>query len=197
MEASQEIVLASGNRGKLAELQHALAPLGWQLRPQSDWDIPEADETGSTFVENALIKARNAANLIGLPAIADDSGLVVPALGGEPGLRSARYSGHGDAANNTLLLDRMRGLSGEQRGAFFIAVVVMLQHADDPTPLIAEGRWQGHIAETPSGDGGFGYDPLFVPAGGDRHAAELSKAEKSAHSHRGHAIQALRQQLGL
>ena len=197
METSQEVILASGNRGKLAELQHALSPLGWQLRPQSDWDIPEADETGSTFVENALIKARNATHLIGLPAIADDSGLVVPALGGEPGLRSARYSGHGDDANNQLLLERMSGLTGGQRSAFFIAVVVMLQHADDPTPLIAEGRWSGRIAETPSGQGGFGYDPLFVPEGSNRHAAELSKAEKSAHSHRGHAIQSLRQQLGL
>jgi XTP/dITP diphosphohydrolase len=189
-------VLASGNPGKLAELQHALSPLGWALRPQSDWQVPEAEETACTFVENALIKARHAAEHTGLAAIADDSGLVVPALGGDPGIRSARYSGGGDAENNALLLERMALLSGDDRKAFFIAVVVLLRAPDDPTPVIAEGRWHGRIATQPCGDLGFGYDPLFVVEGDGRHAAELSKDEKTALSHRGIAIAALRSQLG-
>lgn len=197
MTDTHQVVLASGNKGKLAELQHALAPLGWSLRPQSEWQLPEAEETGTTFIENALIKARHAATLTGLPALADDSGLVVPELGGEPGIRSARYSGEGDEGNNRLLLQRMATLSGEARAAFFIAVVVLLRDADDPTPVIAEGRWHGSIATAPSGDGGFGYDPLFIPAGMTRRAADLSREEKSALSHRGIAIQSLRQQLGL
>ncbi|MEE4204410.1 MAG: RdgB/HAM1 family non-canonical purine NTP pyrophosphatase [Halieaceae bacterium] len=193
---SENIVLASGNPGKLAELQHALSPLGWALRPQSDWQVPEAEETACTFVENALIKARHAAEHTGLAAIADDSGLVVPALGGDPGIRSARYSGGGDAENNALLLERMALLSGDDRKAFFIAVVVLLRAPDDPTPVIAEGRWHGRIATQPCGDLGFGYDPLFVVEGDGRHAAELSKDEKTALSHRGIAIAALRSQLG-
>lgn len=197
MSAGMQVVLASGNRGKLAELQHALAPLGWQVQPQAAWQVSEAEETASTFVENALIKARNAAGQTGLPALADDSGLVVPALGGEPGLRSARYSGGGDVDNNALLLERMASLQGDKRRAFFIAVVVMLQSVDDPTPLIAEGRWYGHIAMAPCGELGFGYDPLFVPDGGDRHAAQFSKEEKSAASHRGRAIASLRAQLAI
>ena len=193
---SDTIVLASGNRGKLAELQHALDPLNWVLKPQSAWQVPEAEETASTFVENALLKARNATVHTGLPAIADDSGLVVPALGGEPGIRSARFSGGDDSDNNALLLERMASLSGEDRSAFFIAVVVLLRAPDDPTPLIAEGRWHGRIATQPCGDQGFGYDPLFIVDGDGRHAAELSKDEKSAQSHRGLAIAALRAQLG-
>lgn len=191
------VVLASGNSGKLAELQHALGPLGWQLKPQSGWNTPEADETASTFVENALIKARNAAHHTSLAALADDSGLVVPALGGAPGIRSARFSGEGDAGNNALLLERMAALSGADRAAFFIAVVVLLKAADDPTPIIAEGRWHGHIANAPSGSQGFGYDPLFVPNGMDRHAAELDRDEKTRLSHRGLAIASLRRQLGV
>jgi XTP/dITP diphosphohydrolase len=196
-DAAMTVVIASGNKGKLAELQHALAPLQWQLRPQSDWQVPEADETGSTFVENALIKARNACEHTGVAAIADDSGLVVPALGGEPGIRSARYSGKGDEGNNALLLDRMQRFKDDQRDAFFIAVVVFLRHPEDPTPVIAEGRWHGRIAAAPAGSGGFGYDPLFIPAGTDRRAAEMAKEEKSAESHRGLAIASLRSQLGL
>jgi XTP/dITP diphosphohydrolase len=196
-DAAMTVVIASGNKGKLAELQHALAPLQWQLRPQSDWQVPEADETGSTFVENALIKARNACEHTGVAAIADDSGLVVPALGGEPGIRSARYSGKGDEGNNALLLDRMQRFKDDQRDAFFIAVVVFLRHPEDPTPVIAEGRWHGRIAAAPAGSGGFGYDPLFIPAGTDRRAAEMTKEEKSAESHRGLAIASLRSQLGL
>jgi XTP/dITP diphosphohydrolase len=191
------VVLASGNRGKLAELQHALGPLGWTLRPQSEWSIPEAEETAATFVENALIKARHAAALCGHPAIADDSGLVVPALDGAPGIYSSRFSGQGDDANNALLLQRMQGLGGEQRAAFFIAVVVWMRSPEDPTPVIAEGRWHGQIAEVPSGDGGFGYDPLFIPNGLQRSAATLSKEEKTALSHRGIALRALSHQLGL
>ena len=161
------------------------------MSPQADHGVPEVAETGVTFVENALIKARHACRATGYAALADDSGLVVPALGGDPGLRSARYSGHGDQANNALLLENMAPLSGEDRSAFYIAVLVILRHADDPSPLIAEGRWSGSIATAPRGDGGFGYDPLFIPDGESRHAAELTADEKNLISHRGKALNSL------
>ena len=167
----------------------------WQVCPQTDLNVGDVEETGSTFVENALIKARHACARTRCAALADDSGLVVPALGGAPGLRSARYSSGGDEANNALLLKNMATLEAEDRAAFYLAVVVLLEHADDPTPLIAEGRWHGRIATAPRGTGGFGYDPLFVADGYERHAAELSAEEKNRVSHRAVAVQQLLQQL--
>ncbi len=192
MTASRnKAVLASGNPGKLLELQDALAMTRWELVNQSVFDVPEAEETGLTFVENALIKARNAAQHTGLAAIADDSGLVVPALDGAPGIYSARYSGHGDVANNEKLLQAMCNFDGAQRRARFICVLVFLRHAEDPLPIIAEGHWDGFIANAPCGHAGFGYDPIFLPEGQIRHAAELTKHEKRALSHRGQAVKAL------
>ena len=191
----QQAVLASGNQGKLLELQHALASSGWTLSNQSDFGVPEAEETGLTFVENALIKARNAAQHSGFAAIADDSGLVVPALSGAPGIYSARYSGRGDAGNNEKLLEAMCDFDGEQRRARFVCVLVLLRHAEDPLPVIAEGRWEGFIANAPRGHQGFGYDPIFLPEGQIRHAAELSQDEKRALSHRGKAVTLLCQAL--
>ena len=174
-------------KGKIREFTEILGN-HWEISPQGDHGVPEVAETGTTFVENALIKARHACRATGCAALADDSGLVVPALGGNPGLRSARYSGNGDQANNALLLENMAPFSGADRSAFYIAVLVMLQHADDPSPLIAEGRWSGFIATAPRGDGGFGYDPLFIPDGESRHAAELTAEEKNLISHRGKAL---------
>lgn len=192
MTASRnKAVLASGNPGKLLELQDALAMTRWELVNQSVFDVPEAEETGLTFVENALIKARNAAQHTGLAAIADDSGLVVPALDGAPGIYSARYSGHGDVANNEKLLQAMCNFDGAQRRARFICVLVFLRHPEDPLPIIAEGYWDGFIANAPCGHAGFGYDPIFLPEGQIRHAAELTKHEKRALSHRGQAVKAL------
>jgi XTP/dITP diphosphohydrolase len=188
----REVVLASGNQGKLAELQLALQDLGWRLCSQRERGVTDADETASTFVENALIKARHASLQTGLPAIADDSGLVVPALGGAPGIYSARYSGSGDGGNNQKLLEEMAHLQGTERDAYFICVLVFMHRADDPVPIIAEGRWQGRIALAPRGEQGFGYDPLFQPEGSNHHAAELSPADKAAYSHRGIAVRQLR-----
>ncbi|RZO67204.1 MAG: RdgB/HAM1 family non-canonical purine NTP pyrophosphatase, partial [Halieaceae bacterium] len=180
-------MIASHNAGKIKEFQQVLGT-HWRVQPQADFGVTEAEETGSTFVENALIKARHACSLTGHAALADDSGLVVPALDGAPGLRSARYSGSSYEDNNTLLLNNMAALQGASRQAFYIAVVVLLRDAQDPTPLIAEGRWHGRIADAPRGKGGFGYDPIFVPEGGSLHAAELSSAEKNRMSHRAKAI---------
>jgi XTP/dITP diphosphohydrolase len=190
-----QLVLASHNKGKILEFRSVLG-LQWRICPQDEWGITEVPETGSTFVENALIKARHASEHTGCAALADDSGLVVPALGGDPGLRSARYSGEGDEANNELLLENMAALEGTARRAFYIAVVVFLQHDRDPTPLIAEGRWYGHIAQTPRGSGGFGYDPLFIPAGGNQYAAEMPPEDKNRVSHRAIAVARLLDQLG-
>ena len=181
------LIIASHNQGKIREFAEILGN-HWEISPQGDHSVPEVAETGTTFVENALIKARHACRATGCAALADDSGLVVPALGGDPGLRSARYSGKGDQANNALLLENMAPFSGADRSAFYIAVLVILQHADDPSPLIAEGRWSGSIATAPRGDGGFGYDPLFIPDGESRHAAELTAEEKNLISHRGKAL---------
>ncbi len=199
------VVLASGNQGKLRELQDALAPAGLALRCQSDLSVPEAVEDGVTFIENALIKARNAAKHTGLPAIADDSGLVVPALGGAPGIHSSRYAGiqgpDKDTANNAKLLRTMAGLEGEQRAAWFMCVLVYVTSAEDPAPVIAEGRWYGQIAHELRGEGGFGYDPLFVVDGLSMDgrvitAAELTLEQKRMFSHRGQAVARLREQLG-
>jgi XTP/dITP diphosphohydrolase len=156
--------------------------------------VSDAEETGLTFVENALIKARHAARATGMPALADDSGICVDVLGGAPGLYAARYAGrHGDsAANNAKLLHELAGVPMEKRSAYFIAVLVVLRHADDPAPLVAEGRWHGRILEAPRGEGGFGYDPLFLPAGHELGAAELDPAVKNRLSHRGQALEVLK-----
>jgi XTP/dITP diphosphohydrolase len=188
------LVLASGNAGKVVELEQLLAGSGVQLVPQTALGVSDAEETGLTFVENALIKARHAARATGMPALADDSGICVDALGGAPGLYAARYAGkHGDSeANNAKLLHELAGVPMEKRSAYFIAVLVVLRHADDPAPLIAEGRWHGRILEAPRGKGGFGYDPLFLPAGHDLGAAELDPALKNRLSHRGQALDVLK-----
>lgn len=192
----EQLVLASGNAGKLAELQ-AMLGSSVEVLPQSRFVDEEAEETGLTFVENALIKARHAARASGLPALADDSGLAVDALDGAPGIRSARYAFGGDAANNVKLLDELRGIPDAQRSARFICVLVLLRHADDPTPIICEGVWEGSILTEPRGANGFGYDPLFwVPEAG-RASAELTAAEKNRMSHRARAMALLRERLGL
>lgn len=187
-------VLASGNAGKVVELEQLLAGSGVELVAQTSLGVSDADETGLTFVENALIKARHAARITGLPALADDSGICVDALDGAPGLYAARYAGtHGDsAANNAKLLRELDGVPSDKRTAYFIAVLVVLRHADDPAPLIAEGRWYGRILEAPRGEGGFGYDPLFLPDGYDLSAAELDVALKNRLSHRGQALDVLK-----
>lgn len=194
---TQRIVLASSNRGKLAEFNALLADIGFEVVSQASLSIDDAEETGLTFVENALLKARHAAQISGLPALADDSGLCVDHLGGAPGLQSARYAGtHGDnAANNAKLLRELDGLPTSQRGAFFICVLVLLRRADDPTPLIVEGRWHGRILDTPSGTQGFGYDPLFLPDGQPVSSAELDPAQKNQLSHRGQALVSLQARL--
>lgn len=184
------IVLASSNPGKLKEFGELLADSGLEVVAQASLGIGDADETGLTFVENAVLKARHAAQASSLPALADDSGLCVDHLHGAPGLYSARYSGrHGDAAeNNAKLLRELDGVPAAQRGAFFICVLVLLQHANDPAPLIAEARWHGRILEAPRGSGGFGYNPVFLPAGYDQSVAEMDDALKNRLSHRGQAL---------
>jgi XTP/dITP diphosphohydrolase len=191
------IVLASGNRGKLSELSHLLAPLGIDVASQSAFAIEPAPEVRATFVENAIDKARHVALRAGLPALADDSGLVVPALGGAPGIRSARYAGeHGnDAANNEALLAALA--DREDRQAHFYCALVLLRHAEDPAPLIATARWAGVILRQPRGEGGFGYDPLFYLPEFGQTAAELAPADKNRVSHRGRAMAELLQQLRL
>jgi XTP/dITP diphosphohydrolase len=196
-EMTQRLVLASSNPGKLAELNTLLAGSGFALVAQASLGVADADETGLSFVENALLKARHAARVTGLPALADDSGLCVAHLHGAPGLYSARYAGtHGDnAANNAKLLRELDGLPQHQRGAFFICTLALLRHADDPAPLIAEGRWHGHVLTEPRGDQGFGYDPLFLPDGQTASAAELEPSLKNRLSHRGKALAQLHQLL--
>ncbi|HVI25600.1 MAG TPA: RdgB/HAM1 family non-canonical purine NTP pyrophosphatase [Xanthomonadaceae bacterium] len=191
------LVLASGNAGKLRELRALLEGDGFTVHPQADFGVADVEETGLTFVENALLKARHAARVTGLPALADDSGLCVDALGGAPGLYSARYAGaHGDAAANIAkLLDALRDVPDAQRGAHFHAVIVLLRHAEDPQPVIAEGSWHGRILHAPRGADGFGYDPVFLDPGHDRSAAELDPALKNRISHRGRAMAALKQRL--
>ena len=188
------IVLASSNPGKLAEFNQLLADSGLNVEPQSAYGVDDAEETGLSFVENALLKARHASRISGLPALADDSGLCVAHLRGAPGLYSARYSGrHGDnKANNAKLLHDMRDVPMEQRGAFFICVLVLVQHADDPAPLIAEARWHGRILDQGRGTGGFGYNPVFLPEGYGQSVAEMDDALKNRLSHRGQAMAKLR-----
>jgi XTP/dITP diphosphohydrolase len=193
----QRIVLASSNPGKLVEFNQMLAGSGFEVITQGSLGISDADETGLTFVENALLKARHAAHASGLPALADDSGLCVDHLHGAPGLYSARYSGgHGDAAaNNAKLLKELDGVPEGDRSAFFICVLVLLQHADDPAPLIAEGRWHGRILNEGRGTGGFGYNPVFLPEGYSESVAEMDAALKNRLSHRGQALAKLHAQL--
>jgi XTP/dITP diphosphohydrolase len=189
------IVLASSNPGKLAEMRAILADLDIELVAQSKLGIEDAAETGTTFVENALLKARHAARISGLPALGDDSGICVDALDGSPGLYSARYAGtHGDAAANIVkLLDALRDVPEAKRTAHFHCTIVLLRSADDPAPLIAEGRWHGRILDAPRGVNGFGYDPVFLDPTIGESAAELDAATKNRIGHRGQALARLRE----
>ncbi len=193
----RKIVLATANPGKLRELQAVLAGLDFEIVPQSAFGVPEVEETGLTFIENALLKARNAAFYTGLPALADDSGLAVDALGGVPGIYSARYAGAGagDRANIGKLLAELDGVPAERRTARFVCVLALLHHPADPTPLICQGSWEGTILTEPRGEGGFGYDPIFFVPGEQRTAAELEPAVKNQISHRGQALVLLRRYL--
>ncbi len=193
----KKIVLASGNKGKVREINQILADLDFEVIPQTEFDVPEVEETGLTFVENAILKARNAALHTGLPAIADDSGLEVDALKGAPGIYSARYAGNGasDEQNLTKLLNTLQGVHGAERSARFQCLMVYMEHEQDPTPVICQGTWEGQITETPEGENGFGYDPVFFVPTHDCTAAQLSAEEKNRLSHRGQALQLLLQAL--
>ena len=190
---SRTIVLASGNAGKIREINNLLADLNCRVVPQTELGVPDADETGFSFVENAILKARNAARHTGLPAIADDSGLEVDALDGAPGLQSARYAGANatDAANVQKLLTALQEIPDGERTARFRCVMVYLRRSDDAMPLIAQGTWEGRIARVPRGSNGFGYDPVFIVPDRNRTSAELSPEEKNQLSHRGQALRAL------
>lgn len=190
---SRQIVLASGNKGKLKEFNQVLGELGVEVLPQSEFSVPDAEETGLSFVENAILKARHACQLTGLPALADDSGLEVDALKGAPGIYSARFAGLNatDADNNAKLLDSLQGTSPEERSARFRCVLVFMRHAEDPTPLICQGTWEGQILPKPQGENGFGYDPLFLVPGLDIASAQLPAEQKNRISHRGQAVQQL------
>jgi XTP/dITP diphosphohydrolase len=192
------LVLATGNPGKLRELRAILAPCNVEVVPLSDFTSSTAVETGATFVDNALLKARFAARAAGLPAIADDSGLEVDALDGRPGVRSARYAGEGadDAANNALLLRELGRVPDVQRTARYRCAMVYVRSADDDSPIVREASWDGRIGRAPRGDGGFGYDPIFIVAGGERTAAQFAADEKNRVSHRGQALRALVAALG-
>ncbi|KXO11138.1 Nucleoside 5-triphosphatase RdgB (dHAPTP, dITP, XTP-specific) [Moritella sp. JT01] len=185
-----KVVLATGNPGKVREMSALLAEFGLEVLPQSNFNIVEADETGTTFIENAIIKAKHAAALTGLPAIADDSGLAVDALQGVPGIYSARYAGvdASDRDNLLKLLDALKGVPTAQRTARFHCVLVYMTHAEDPTPLVCHGSWDGVITEQPSGEDGFGYDPIFFVESEGCTSAELTKQRKSELSHRGQAL---------
>lgn len=194
-----KLVLASNNPGKLREFSALFAPFNIEVVPQSAFDMPEAEEPHCTFIENALAKARHAARLSGLPALSDDSGLCVPALGGEPGVHSAYYAGKdGDRAarderNNTRLLEALG--AGSDRSAHYYCVLVLVRHAEDPQPVIAEGEWHGEILRAPRGAGGFGYDPLFFVPSMDCSSAELAPDAKNAISHRALAFRKLAERL--
>ena len=193
----RSLVLASGNRGKLRELEEILSPFNWAIRPQEEWLIEDAVEDGLTFLENALIKARHAARQTGLPALADDSGLVVDALGGAPGIYSSRFAGEpSDAgANNKKLLENLRDVPREQRSAHFYCAMVLIRDENDPAPVIATGSWHGSILFQPQGSGGFGYDPLFWVASHHCSSAELEPKTKNRMSHRGKALLVLVEQM--
>jgi XTP/dITP diphosphohydrolase len=195
LPAMKKLVLASGNAGKLREFKALLAPLGWDVIPQSDLGVSEADEPHPTFVENALAKARHAAVSTGLPALADDSGICVAALAGAPGVYSARFAGapKSDARNNALLVEKLAG--EEDRRAHYVCVLAFVRHAEDPQPILAEGEWHGEIIDTPRGEGGFGYDAHFLLPQMDQTAAELEPALKNTLSHRGAACRLLIERL--
>lgn len=194
---SSKIVLASNNAGKLKEFQQLLAGQYFDVLPQAQFMVDDVEETGLSFVENAIIKARHASTIAGLPAIADDSGLEVDFLDGAPGIYSARFSGAGatDAKNNQKLLESLHDVPDEQRNARFQCVLVYLRHPLDPTPLICQGTWEGCILKQPQGSNGFGYDPLFLDPTTGLSSAELSKEEKNTRSHRAKALQCLLAQL--
>lgn len=193
----QTLVIASNNPGKIAEFNDLLAPLGLVPIAQGELGVGEAEEPAVTFVENAILKARHAARITGLPALADDSGLAVDALSGQPGVRSARYAGDtaSDKDNLNALLANMANVPDGQRNAQFHSVLVYLRHADDPTPLVCHGQWHGRILRQASGAGGFGYDPIFFVPERNCSAAELSRAEKGKLSHRGQALAMMTEQL--
>ncbi|GAB3410225.1 RdgB/HAM1 family non-canonical purine NTP pyrophosphatase [Massilia agilis] len=192
---TQRLVLASNNAGKLKEFAQLLAPIGFELHPQGEFNVPEAEEPYATFVENALAKARHAARLTGLPALADDSGVCVNALGGAPGVYSARYAGEpkSDARNNEKLVAELAAHA--DKTAYYYCVLVYVRHADDPQPVIADGMWRGEMVDTPRGDGGFGYDPYFLVPSLGKTVAELAPETKNAMSHRGQALRALVEKL--
>ena len=193
----KQIVLASNNAGKLREFGQMLASIDIEVLPQAQFNIPEAEEPHVTFVENALAKARHAAKLTGLPALADDSGICVSALGGAPGVFSARFAGEpkSDARNNQKLIADLQGKA--DRRAHYVAVLVFVHHADDPQPIICEGEWHGEIIDAPRGAGGFGYDPYFLVPDLNQTAAEISAEEKNTRSHRGKALRQLMERLKL
>lgn len=188
-----KVVIASGNNGKLRELTALLAPHGLTLLKQSELGVLSVEETGETFEANALLKARHAARATGLPAIADDSGIEVDALEGRPGVRSARFAGEhaSDEQNLQLLLEQLHNTPDSQRTARFRCVIVMVKSAEDPQPLIAQGAWEGTITRTPRGEGGFGYDPIFLPNGSAITVAEIDDQAKNTMSHRAQALRAL------
>lgn len=188
-----KVVLATANEGKIGELSHLLRYFSIEVVSQSQLGVKPIEETGLTFVENAILKARHASELTGLPAIADDSGLIVPALSGEPGILSARFAGKqaSDQDNIKKLLNKLKNVPHEKRMAHFLCIVVFMLHAKDPAPLIAEGRWTGEIVSEPKGEGGFGYDPVFYLHDKKQTAAELPLAVKNSSSHRGLALHAL------
>jgi XTP/dITP diphosphohydrolase len=192
---TKRLILASNNKGKLKEFNELLSTVGFSVHAQGEYDVPEADEPFHTFVENALQKARHAARITGLPALADDSGVCVNALGGAPGVYSARFAGEpkSDARNNEKMIAELA--KHEDKSAYYYCVLVFVRHADDPQPIIADGRWNGVMVDTPRGEGGFGYDPyFFIPSLG-KCAAELAPEEKNALSHRGQALRALVEKL--
>lgn len=193
----KQIVLASNNAGKLREFGQMLAQVDIEVLPQQHFNIPEAEEPHVTFVENALAKARHAARLTGLPALADDSGICVRALGGAPGVYSARFAGEpkSDERNNRKLIADLQGKT--DRRAHYVAVLVFVHHADDPQPIICEGEWHGEIIDTPRGEGGFGYDPYFLVPDLNQTAAEIAAEEKNKRSHRGKALAQLMERLKL
>jgi len=194
---ARKLVIASNNKGKIAELTDLLAPLGLQPVAQGELGVSEAEEPAVTFVENALIKARHAARATGLPALADDSGLAVDALDGRPGVRSARFAGEEATDNDNVkaLLAALKDTPEAKRSAQFHCVLVYLRHADDPTPIICHGRWPGRILAEPRGQGGFGYDPVFLVPEHGCSAAELTREQKGRISHRGRALASLLDQL--
>ncbi|EPF13768.1 dITP/XTP pyrophosphatase [Cedecea davisae] len=189
----QKVVLATGNAGKVRELASLLADFGLDVVAQTELNVESVEETGLTFIENAILKARHAAKVTGLPALADDSGLAVDALGGAPGIYSARYAGEEatDQQNLEKLLVALKDVPDDERQAQFHCVLVYMRHAEDPTPLVFHGSWPGVIAQTSAGQGGFGYDPIFYVPSAGKTAAELTREEKSAISHRGQALKLL------